>query len=216
MERRFRMDFFMQDSDNTSDEVELYPFYLEDEELIYAGREIHVNGQKITYYIWPTGEDNAILFLYIGDDTFDEFVNNIDEYNLEALTNAFPLLMRALYNGINRNISEIALLPLKDLTKDDDVFWCLGTRLDNIDISDLDTKYIAKKLMKLYQDTIELFVQLNENEVSTWDKIKGAGKAAGDGYRKGRTIASVLSVAASIGGAVFGIPGLGDLFSDNS
>lgn len=216
MERRYQMEFFMQDSPNMSDDVEIYPFYLEDDELIYAGREVHVNGQKITYYIWPIGEDNAILFLYIGDDTFDEFIQDIDEYNLNALSNAFPLLMRALYNGINKNISEIALLPLKDLTKNDDVFWCLCTRIENIDISDLDTKYIVKKFMKLYQDAVDMFVQLNENEISTWDKIKGAGEAAYDGYRKGHAIANILSVAATIGGTVFGIPELGSIFSDHS
>lgn len=203
MERRYSMDFFLGDS-NGEEDWTVSGFYVENEDTIYGGRELYYNGNKITYYFFPIDHDEALMFLYIGHDTFDEFIDNIDDYNLEGANKAWPLLIRALHNGANDNYSGSALIKLPDLTHSNKMFWCLATKVENIDLKDLETLYIIKKLGNLVSDAMDMLTQINENDISTWDSIKGNARAGYDSYQRGRKAMKIASFALAIGGALLG------------
>lgn len=196
MEQRYSMQFFLEEY-HGKEEPEMNYFYLENDEHLYGGRELLLEDKKITYYFFPVDEGEALMFLYVGDDVFDEAVNNIDKYNHEGMTNAFPLFMKALEDGANDNYSRIALIKLPHLSKNGS-FWCFVTKIENVDFSDLETDYVFGKLGKLCSGVIDIYNQLDENEVSFWDQVKGAGKAGFDGWRIAKT-------ALTIGGLFFGV-----------
>ena len=214
MERRYSMDFFLDSSRGEEDWTVSY-FYVENKDTIYGGRELYFDGNKITYYFFPIDHDEALMFLYIGHDIFDEFIDNIDDYNLEGVNNAWPLLIKALHNGANDNFSRTALIKLPDLTHSNKSFWCLATKVENIDFEDLETSYILKKLGTLVSDARDMLIQINENDISTWDSIKGDVRAGYDSYQRSRTAIRIASVALAIGGALLGLDtsGFGGDFS---
>ena len=195
MERRFKMDWPVKVLDKPVEDEEFYTFYLKNDEIVYAGKELRIKDIQITYYVWPIKDDYAMLFEYLGDDTFDDFFPNIDSYNEEVLKKTFPILMRAAYNGLNKNFSESALIPLKDVTKDDGYFWGIGTRLENIEFPELDTEYVLKKALKLHTYAIDLLTEMKEKKVSNTDLLKMYGKAAIEGYRKGSFINKLSIIA---------------------
>lgn len=142
------------------------------------------------------------MFLYIGDDTFNEFVDNVDEYNLDGVNNAWPLLVKALRNGINDNYTGSALIKLPDLTHSNNHFWCLATKVENVDFEDLETSYVLRKMAKLYSDAMQMFEQISENDVSTWDAFKGGARAGLDNYQRGSNAIRIAKTALMIGGAL--------------
>lgn len=200
MEQRYSMQFFLEEY-HGKEETEMSYFYLENDDHLYGGRELLLDDRKITYYFLPIDKGEALMFLYVGDDIFDEAVNNIDRYNKGGLKNAFPLFMRALNNGEHDNYSSTALIKLPHLNKDGS-FWCFATKVENVDFSNMETEYVIGKLGKLYSDVIDIFNQLEENEVSFWDQLVGAGRAGFDGWRIAKT-------ALNIGGLFFGVNLLG-------
>ena len=204
MEQRNTMNFFLEDSHGEENGT-VSGFYVENQDNIYAGRELYYDNNKITYYFLPTDSDEALMFLYIGDDTFDEFVNNVDEYNLDGVNNAWPLLVKALRNGINDNYTDSALIKLPDLTHSNNYFWCLATKVENVDFEDLETSYVLKKMVKLYSDAMQMFGQINENDISTWDAFRGGARAGLDNYRRGSNAIRIAKTALMIGGALCGI-----------
>ena len=146
MERRNSMDFFYEEYKG-SDEPDLNAFYIEGEKMIYGGRELLLKDKKITYYVLPLEEHEAVLFLYVGDDIFDNLLNSIDEYSEPGIRNAYPLFMKSVDNGLNENLYSTALLNLPHACKDGK-FWCFATKIENIDLSDLENDYVLNKLMK--------------------------------------------------------------------
>ena len=196
MEQRYSMNFFLEDYCGKS-EPEIEAFYLEDGDNIFGGRELLLEDRKITYYFFPIDSREALMFLYVGDDIFDEAVDSLDKYNEEGVMNAFPLFAQALINGANDNYSKTALIKLPHVNGRDS-FWCFATKIENVDFDDLENEYVINKLQKLLSDTINVFNQLEENDISTWDKLKGAGKAGFDGWR-------LAKAALTIGGLFFGV-----------
>lgn len=196
MEQRYSMKFFVEEYHGKED-PEVNYFYLEGDDNVIGGREVLLEDKKITYYFFPTAQREALLFLYVGDDVFDEVVDNIDEYNEEGIINAFPLFIKALMNGAQDNYSQTALIKLPHVNGNGS-FWCFATKIENVDFSDLDNDYVINKLSKLYSDTIDIFNQIDENDVSFWDQLKGAGKAGYDGWKLAKT-------ALTLGGILFGL-----------
>ena len=196
MEQRFSMNLFLEEY-HGKDKPEIRLFYLENNDCLYGGRELLSKDSKITYYFCPTDKRSALMFLYAGDDVFDEVVDNINEYNQEGLSNAFPLFIKALVNGANDNYYGTALIKLPHISGNGG-FWCFATKVDNVDFSDLENDYVLDKLNDLLSDTLDIYKQINDNEVSLWDKLKSTGKAASDGYRIGRGILTVASIVGSV------------------
>lgn len=190
MEKRDSMEFFLQDNQEKK-ECELKCFYLKDENLIYVGRELLLDDLKMTYYFLPTGENEALLFLYAGDNIFDEWVKNIDKYNEKDVAKAFPLFMEALKNGISDNYSKNALIRLPHIGKNGS-FWCFATKIENIDFSDLENKYVVNKMTNLFNITTELFNQLEKNEISGWDAFLSGMKKGFDLYRRANLVSRLF------------------------
>lgn len=196
MEQRYSMNFFLEDYCG-KEEPEVEAFYLEDGDNFYIGRELLLDDRKITYYFLPIDKREALLFLYVGDDTFDKAVDNLDKYNEDGVMNAFPLFAQALKNGVNDNYTKTALIKLQHVNGKDS-FWCFATKIENVDLTDLENEYVINKLQKLFSDSIDVLIQIEENDISNWDKLKGAGKAGYDGWKIART-------ALTLGGLLFGV-----------
>lgn len=200
------MTFFVEENERTSDEVLVNAFYLEDDRVVYGGRELVMQGKTITYYFLPTGEHEAVMFLYLHDNAFDDFVDSIDDYNIDRYNNAFPLFMKALKNGLDENLSRAALLRLPHIGRPGEKFWCLATMVENVDLDDLDTDYVIGKLSNLYSYAIDMANQVDDNDVSLWDTLKGEGRRAARSFG----IARGIKAALTFGGALLGFDFSGD------
>lgn len=201
METRYNFEFFL-DECKTTKEPELYTFLVEKGEAVFVGKELHIDERKIVYYLLPFEDNTSLVILKMSDDEpYDSLIKNIDEYNVDGAKNAWPLLMAALSNGLNDNYLSPSLIKLNDL------FWGLSLMAENVSLDNLDSEYIVKKVVSLYSYAIDMLNQMIENDISTWDKLKGHGKAAADGWKWGRIASTVLT----IGGALFGLPELGDV-----
>lgn len=207
MQNRREMEFFIEESSSIHNDYDVEGFYMEDEEHLYAGRNLYMEGNKITYYFFPVDKHQALLFLYIGDNAFDELYDSIDEYNIEAYCNTWPLLMRSFKDGSDDNYGRVALIKLPKVHASG-TFWCFATMLENIVYDDMETDYVISKLGKLLTSSLEILNQYIENDISTWEKTKAYGKAGYDGYNKYKTMKSVMKgigIAASIVGPMFGL-----------
>lgn len=178
-------------------------FYLKDDKRFYAGRHLYVDDKKITYYIMPLKEHEAIIFLYIGDDTFDEFCNEINDNTEEAFTKTWPMLIQALKDGINDNYYKCALIKLPKV-HEDGWFWCFATRVENIDYKNMESDYVMGKVEKLVEQAVNIFVEVDENDISTWQRAKTIGKSGWRSYSTAHGILRGIGTAASVIGAFFG------------
>ncbi len=206
MERRYSLDFFLDSDYSSNTETDVNYFYIEKGDVFFAGRELLLEDRKITYYIYPLNNNSAFIMLYLGDDYFDNFIENLTDDCLEAYSNTWPKLMTALNNGVNDNYSHAGLM--KFIT-DEFKFWSVCTKVENINFEDLETEYIMDKLGDLYIYTVDMLNEIIENDINFWEKTKSVAKSGYSGYRKGKLITNALGIA----GTLFGIPGLEDIFS---
>ena len=177
--QKFKMEFYLEDTKSLQKKDDIIPFYMENRNQIYVGRQWYLKtSQKLTYYFTPIDEKNhsAFLFLYIGDDLFDDFVSTIESH-VNVTGKAWPLFYKALQNGIDDNYTRSALIKLKHLHEKDKSFWCMATVVENIEWDDLETDYILSKLEVLLGDCNAMFDEIRENSVDESDirndKIKG-------------------------------------------
>lgn len=207
MKNREQLEYFCEESLSKHDDDYIERFFLRiDKENYYVGRNRYIQGIKITYYIFPKDNYQAFLFLYIGDNIFDEFCDSIDEYSIEAYTKTWPLLIKSLEDGCKDNYSTAALIKLPNINKDGS-FWCFATLLENIQYNNLETDYVTAKLVKLLDNSISILNQYAENDITNIEKVKAYGKVAYDEYKKYETIKSVMKgigLAASIVGSFVG------------
>lgn len=178
-------------------------FYLEGFDNFYIGLEYAPNdNEAYTWYFYPTSEDEAFVFLYMGESTFDDLIQNLDRTNSNAVEKAWPLFASALVNGANDNYGSPALIKLGCVDKADASFWCLAQKVENIDVTEPDSlmgSYVANKVLTLLNYCGEMASQMQENEPGTIDLIAG-------GVKEGIRIGRVIKTAAAIGGMILGLP----------
>lgn len=195
MERK-ELEFFISDSDDKHEDGDSELFCIERGNMVIVGTEVHIEGQKIIYYIAPSSNTTGLLFFYIGDDTFDNFIENLDEYNEESAWKTWPLLMHALSNGVNDNYSNIALARIDNgLFK----FWGTFVNVENIDFNNLDTEYIGEKAGSLLSITCNMLSEYIEKDISTWQNLKEITKRGSDIFRTARTIFNIGSILLGAG-----------------
>ena len=175
-------------------------FFVEiNEDLLYIGKEMFIDGIKLTAYFYPVEKDEALMFLYIKEQkAFDELEENIDKYTYDAVKESYPLLMEALINGRNDNYSHCALIRIEN--GDSKPFWCFTSKVENIDFSNLDNDYVHRKLISLVEATMNVFKQLNNNKISLWCQAKMLLRAACDGMERAKKIKVVLDVILALTG----------------
>lgn len=200
MEARDNFEFFIDECQFNGD-AEVTTFYIEKSDTFFIGKEVRTDNKKLTYYIIPFQDNSALIFLYLSDDFFDSFIENLNKYNIDGAKNAWPLLMGALENSANDNYFKPSLFKYNDM------FWGLFTIIENIDITVLETEYVIGKFGNLYSYALSMLQEMNDNDISKWDMAKGYGKAGVDGWKWSR----VISTALAIGGTILGIPEIGDL-----
>lgn len=194
MENRNNFAFFIEETRRVSEPV-LTTFFVEKGDLFFVGKEIRIDDHKITYYLLPFSDGTATVLIKLADDEpFDSFIENIDEYNIDGCQNAWPYLMEAMYNGANDNYSSPALIKLNDL------FWGLCLQAENVSIEDLDSDYIFGKVGTLIDYAEAMIEQIDQNEVSGWDKA----------WEFGGRFFDFLSLGSDIGSTLFGALGLDD------
>lgn len=190
-EQRHKLEFFINDRDPNDNVEDIVPFFIEKDKVLLAGREIFVNDCRLVYYIFPIDEFSAFLMLYIGDDAFDDFCENLDEHNQEAAYETWPKLMKAIFNGIHDNFTEIALTKI-DIPNFK--FWGTFVKIENIRYDDLDCEYIQRKASNLINNTIEMLQEYMENDLSNWQKVKIVAKAGIEGFLTAKRFLNIASL----------------------
>lgn len=162
---RFSFDFFNDDT-YYHDEPEINLFYIEKEDNLFLGRELIVKDVKITYYVYPISEHSGFLVFYLGEDCFDSIREALDEDSINPIRSAWPKFIEALSNGIYDNDSSYALAKFD--FGSEIKFWAMYTRIENIEFDNLNTEYVISKVVKLYSYTIDMLIELRDNEPSSW------------------------------------------------
>ncbi len=196
---RHSFDFFIDDTYH-HDEPEINSFFIEKGDELFAGRELIVKEVKITYYIYPTGKHSGFLAFYLGDDCFDSIREALNEDTIGPIGSAWPKFLEALSNGIHDNDSRYALAKCNFGSGVE--FWAMYTRIENIELDDLNTEYVIDKVAQLYSFTTDMLIEMNQNEPSTW---KAATNSAIRGAKNGIKWSRWISAAVGIGGLFFGV-----------
>ncbi len=171
----------------------------------YIGKEMFLDEIKLTYYFYPTVEHEAIMFLYLENQaTFEELEEGINSYTFDAVHETYLLLIEALYNGRNDNYSRCALIKIKNGDGEGKPFWCFAAKVENIELSNLDSDYVHHKLMTLVEGTCNVFKQL-QNEMSVWCQTKMYIRAIRDGIDKALTVKKLLDTILLISGIFTGV-----------
>ncbi len=206
---RHSFEFFIDDT-SYHDEPEIHSFYIERGDEVFAGRELLVKDIKIVYYIYPTGEHSGLLVFYLGDDCFDSIREVLDEDTIGPIGSAWPKFLEALSNGIHDNDSRYALAKCNFGSGVE--FWAMYTRVENIELDDLNTEYIIGKAVQLHSFTIDMLNEMNDNEPSAW---KVAANSAIRGAKNGIKWSRWISTALGVGGLFLGIDTSGVIGSED-
>ena len=197
MEQRHEMKWAIESGNPGNDGLSM--FFLRGNDVGYLGCElVGEDGTSLAWYFHLTGEKEALVFLYIHDNCFDDLVDNVDESNRKAVLEAWPLLMNALIRGADDNYSEPALIKLVSTEKANASFWCLAMKIENIDFSDLEnwvSDYVSEKLKRLINYLGAMNEQLEKNDISTLSLLAGGIKK---GFGRYRTLKIFTGIASSL------------------
>ncbi len=170
-------------------------FFLEGQNYFYLGVECAPEDDEVlTWYFSPLGEHEALVFLYCGENTFDELVKNLDRTNSNAVGKAWPLFANALVNGYEDHYDLPALIKLNSVASVNGTFWCLAQKVENIDLTEFDDllgEYAISKVKGLLSYCSEMLSQINENKLSTLDLVTGGIK---EGIQWGKIAKTALSI----------------------
>lgn len=184
MQQRHSMNTVLQKGRN-GNVKDLDVFYLKGNGCFYLGVEAYdKDGDVFTWYFSPIGEDEAFMFLYIDDNLFDGFLQHLDESNLRAVYEAWPLLLEAFKRGVDDNYSLPALIRLGHTEITDSSFWCLALKVENFKITEpeqLLSDYVLGKLKILFQYISAMNKQVEANDPSTLTMLIDGGI---DGVKK--------------------------------
>lgn len=188
LETRKELEIFYETSDLQFDDIILSTFLVENEDLFLVGKKVCVEDRVLKYYFFPTGEDEGHLFIYFcQDEMFDSLIEDLDEDNFEIIARTWPLFGTAIMNGAEKKY----LYPFITCIEDK---WGLGIEINDIDIHDLDTPYVAKKAVKLINYAIDMFNEMDENDISTSDKIGYGINQFIKGYQEASTLSKLINI----------------------
>lgn len=137
----------------------------------YMGQESMDDTCAFTvYYCW-TGIDEALMFLYLGHDTFDKQYALLRNY-YSAMAKRFPKFIDAIENGLNDHYSEYALVKIKEKNTEEEPFWCMVNKLENVKELDINNPYIERKHAYLFNACQDVLYEMKTQKLSTWDIIK--------------------------------------------
>lgn len=170
------------------------------------GVELSQDGkQGVTVYIAPQDARKANLILNLGEETLDNFVNDVTKHSAVGMEYAYPLFMEALKNGANDYYTSPALVRLADCTEPHKRIWCLVMQLHNVDIAkDFTSDYVTESIGNLLSYVNNMFEQLISNKVSLPDKLRRVMGEGWDGYKIGKIAFNVVSILSAIlgGGSI--------------
>lgn len=196
MEKREKFQFFINSSKKEEGE---YQFYLEDKDYCLIGRELVMNdGDKIIYYLLPLEGKEIIIMLCIDKDaSFDNILNDLDANELGIYRRPWPNLVSAIKNGASGNMYLPSLVAFSINSKKS---YFTSLLIANEELSSFDnSEYAQKKLIELFQFTVELCNQIQENDLTLMEKVKLAAasfkEGAGSAARLIRIINSVSGFA---------------------
>ena len=174
MEKREKFQFFINSSKKEEGE---YQFYLEDKDYCLIGRELVMdNGDKIIYYLLPLEGNEIILMLCIDKDAnFDNILNDLNANELRVYRRPWPNLISAIENGVSGNMYLPSLVAFSINSKKS---YFTSLLIANEELSSFDnSEYAQRKLIELFQFTVELCSQIQENELTFMEKAKLAAAA---------------------------------------
>ena len=170
MVQRTEMRFAIESAEQRAEDA-VNIFYLEGSGATYYGCEVVAYGTVLTWYFVPTGEKEGCVFLYIHDNCFDDFIDELEEGIYNVVCKAWPLLMDALVRGVSKNYTEPVLIRLPSIKDGSLTFWCLAMKVENIDMSDVEnwaSDYVKEKVKRLVAYLKGMTEQLSKNEPSKW------------------------------------------------
>lgn len=185
MEKREKFQFFINSSKKEEGE---YQFYMEDKDYCLIGRELVMdNGDKIIYYLLPLEGNEIILMLCIDKDAnFDNILNDLNANELRVYRRPWPNLISAIENGVSGNMYLPSLVAFSINSKKS---YFTSLLIANEELSSFDnSEYAQRKLIELFQFTVELCSQIQENELTFMEKAKLAAAA----FRGGASSAARL------------------------
>lgn len=195
--KKQKMEFFIDDTTKTEYDTDYT--MIERGNDFYLRAQLYYEGVKYVYYCLPASKDEGLLFIYLGDDIFDKLVGEVKGKE-KHFAKIYPVLINAMYNGLTDNYSESALIKLPDLTKPEGAsFWCLATKVENVDFSEFICGYTARKFFKLTDTFFQMLEEAENNDFSLWDKITIAAESGMKAYRRADLIEKVGRVLLGLG-----------------
>ena len=190
MEKREKFQFFINSSKKEEGE---YQFYMEDKDYCLIGRELVMgDGDKIIYYLLPLEGKEIILMLCIDKDaSFDNILNDLNANDLSVYRRPWPNLVSAIENGASGNMYCPSLIAFSINSKKS---YFTSLLIANVELSSFDnSEYAQKKLIELFQFTVELLNQIQENDLTLKEKTKLAAKAFMDGTRSAARLIRIIN-----------------------
>lgn len=188
--QRTQLEYFVSEPIHRHKDGDYDLFYIEEGPIVIAGTELYMEGGRFIYYIIPIDEHSGWLFLYLGNNSFDELREGLNKYTRNAAKETWPLLMEALTNGENNNFSDVALAKVNigDLN-----FWCTFVKVENIYYTNLETEYIGYKAGFLIGRTGAMLQEYLNNDISSFQQIKIATKLGADIFKTSKRLIDLAS-----------------------
>lgn len=79
-----------------------------------------------------------------------------------------------------------------------DKYLGLSIRLDNVDVSDFDKSYSNEKVNELFSYAFNMIKELEEHEITLFDKAKGYGEYIVKGYKKATLLKAVFTLSLAL------------------
>lgn len=170
MEKKDKVEFFWGNCAKSQGDVETFLCAI-DSDHSFIGKRIAIKDDlQIIYYILPFSDDDAILFVVIEEsgqllDAYEGYSNA----DLDILESSFPKTIRAIRDGMSANLTNYAIVRLESNERP---FDCVATKISNINIADLDTEYVFKKVLSLCEYANEVLKESDWDRVSFWQKAR--------------------------------------------
>lgn len=179
MEERTRVEYYKGSTIKEEGDLETFICPIDDSH-VFLGKEVAVSkGFKLVYYFVPFRNNDAILLLCIDENA--ELTKAFEDYSqsdLNVLSPSFPKTIQAICDGNNANLTNYAIIRLDSNGHE---FDCVATKITNIDLSNLETEYLIKKVCEMACFATEVENELDWDRVSFWQKVKIIAHGVKDG-----------------------------------
>lgn len=183
MEKKDKVEFFWGNCAKSQGDVETFLCAI-DSDHSFIGKRIAIKDDlQIIYYILPFSDDDAILFVVIEEsgqllDAYEGYSNA----DLDILESLFPKTIRAIRDGMSANLTNYAIVRLESNERP---FDCVATKISNINIADLDTEYVFRKVLSLCEYANEVLKESDWDRVPSWQKARIMARIMAHGVIEG-------------------------------